>query len=180
MVDTGASARQNAPMAGSGPTRERLAGVLNAAYGDGLLSEHTLTYRLEQLFGNDLVDPDRLTGDLTFRVAGRSLADFLAPARRLLVAILRGDRDRAERLLALDWSGVRDELTIGRDNACDVVLTSPSVSRRHVRLCFRDGTWILQDLGSTNGTLVNRQRVIRCQLMPGDQLDLAGERLTVD
>lgn len=179
-MDTGAAARQTAWMTGSGPTRERLAGVLNAAYGDGLLSEHTLAHRLDQLFGNDLVDPDRLTGDLTFRGAGRSLADVLTRARRTLAAVIRSDRGGAERLLALDWSGARDELTIGRDDACDVVLTRSSVSRHHVRLCFRDGAWILQDLESTNGTLVNHQRVVRCRLMPGDRLDLGGEWLTVD
>ncbi|MDQ2895913.1 MAG: FHA domain-containing protein [Actinomycetota bacterium] len=167
-------------MAGSGPTRERLAGVLNAAYGDGLLSQSTLVHRLDQLFGSDLVDPDRLTGDLTFRGAGRSLADVFIRARRSVALILRAERPGAERLLALDWSGARDELMIGRDEGCDVVLTGATVSRRHVRLCFRDGAWILHDLQSTNGTLVNHQRVIRCRLIAGDRLDLGSERLTVD
>ncbi len=60
------------------------------------------------------------------------------------------------------------------------MLTGPTVSRRHVRLCFRDGAWILQDLESTNGTLVNHRRVVRCRVIPGDHLDLGGERLTVD
>ena len=165
---------------GSGPIRERLAGVLNDAYGDGLLSERTLTYRLEQLFGSDLVDPARLTGDLTFRGAGRSLADILMRARQSLRSILRADRTGAERVLALDWSGARDELTIGRDEGCDVMLTGATVSRQHVRLRFRDGGWILHDLGSTNGTLVNDRRVVRCRLIAGDRLDLGNERLTVD
>lgn len=155
-------------------------GVLNAAYGDGLLSEHTLTHRLDQLFGSDLVDPARLTGDLTFRRAGRSLADVLGRARRSLSSVLRPDRPRAECVLALDWSGARDELTIGRDHGCDVVLTGAAVSRQHVRLRFRDGAWILHDLESTNGTLVNNQRVVRCRLIAGDRLDLGGEQLTVD
>lgn len=164
---------------GAGPIRERLAGVLNAAYGDGLLSERTHSHRLELLFGSDLVDPARLTGDLTFRGAGRSLADVLMQARQSLTSILRAPPG-AERVLALDWSGAREELTIGRDDGCDVVLTGPTVSRHHVRLCFRDGVWILHDLGSTNGTLVNDQRVVRCRLIAGDRLDLGGERLTVD
>jgi hypothetical protein len=167
-------------MAGSGPTRDRLAGVLNAAYGDGLLSQRTLAHRLDQLFGDHLIDPDRLTGDLTFRAAGHSLADMLLRTGRFVAAILRADRRGTERLLALDWSGASDELTIGRDLACEVVLASPTVSRRHVRLCFRDGVWVLQDLESTNGTLVNHRRVVRCRLIPGDRLDLGGERLTVD
>ena len=179
-MDSAAPARQTAGMTGSGPSRDRLAGVLNAAYGDGLLSEHTLAHRLDQLFGDHLVDPDRLTGDLTFRGAGHSFAGVLRGIGSSVAAALRADRRRAERLLALDWSGGCDELTIGRDLACDVVLTDATVSRRHVHLCFRDGAWILQDLGSTNGTLVNHRRVVRCRVIPGDRVDLGGERLTVD
>ncbi len=154
--------------------------MLKAAYGDGLLSERTLAHRLDQLFGDHLVDPDRLTGDLTFRGAGHSLADMFTRIGSSVAAALRADRRRAERLLALDWNGGCDELTIGRDLACDVVLTRPTVSRRHVHLCFRDGMWILQDLDSTHGTLVNRRPVVRCRLIAGDRLDLGGERLTVD
>lgn len=168
-------------MAGSGPTRDRLAGVLNAAYGDGLLSEHTLVHRLEELFDSDLVDPHRLTGDLTFRRPSRSGDRVLRRARRALTGLLAGrEHARPERLLALDWSGSREEITIGRDAGCDIVLRSLSVSRRHLRLRFRDGAWILHDLESTNGTLVNEHRVVRCRLIPGDQLELGAERLVVD
>src|SRR4051812_33327717 len=49
----------------------------------------------------------------------------------------------------------RDEMTIGRDEACDIVLDTISVSRRHARLRRRTGTVFLEDLGSTGGTLVN-------------------------
>ena len=45
--------------------------------------------------------------------------------------------------------------TIGRDGGCDLVLADVTVSRRHARL-ERDGSnWVLQDLGSTNGTRLN-------------------------
>ena len=55
-----------------------------------------------------------------------------------------------------------------------------SVSRRHARLSFRDGHWVLRDLDSTNGTRVNGQRVIRCRLEPGDRLRLGSAELLVD
>ena len=83
-------------------------------------------------------------------------------------------------LLALDWTGGRDELLVGRHDICDVVVGHPSVSRRHARLSFRDGHWVLRDLDSTNGTRVNGRRVVRCRLEPGDRLSLGSAELLVD
>jgi predicted component of type VI protein secretion system len=86
----------------------------------------------------------------------------------------------APRLLALDWAGGQEELLLGRQLTCDVVLGDLTVSRRHARLVFRDGHWVIQDLGSTNGTRVNGVRVGRCELQPGDDIDLGDERLRID
>jgi FHA domain len=164
----------------AGELRHRLAMTLNAAYGDGLLSEATLAYRLEELFKSPVVDPSRVTGDLTFRtprgVAGETLARVRASWQRVL-----GWRTAdPARLLALDWDGGQDELLVGRDAACDIVLGDMTVSRRHLRLVFSDGMWSLRDLDSTNGTSVNGSLVKRCQLRPGDQLRLGDEILLVD
>lgn len=155
-------------MLGAGARRHRLARILNAAYAEGLLSERTLTYRLDLLFGSGVIDPVRLVGDLTRRVPRR------VPRR------WRRRRDDAGILLALDWSGWQEELVIGRHHSCDVVMTDLTVSRRHARLVFRDGGWIVQDLESTNGTHLNGQRVGRCRLRPGDQLALGDQLLRVD
>jgi pSer/pThr/pTyr-binding forkhead associated (FHA) protein len=83
-------------------------------------------------------------------------------------------------VLALDWNGGHDELVIGRNPVCDIVLPGPGVSRRHARLSFRDGSWILQDLESTNGTVVNGAQVGRCKIQPGDRLIIGDEQLIVD
>jgi pSer/pThr/pTyr-binding forkhead associated (FHA) protein len=83
-------------------------------------------------------------------------------------------------LLALDWNGAHDELVIGRNPVCDIVLSGPAVSRQHARLNFRDGIWILQDLDSTNGTVVNGALVGRCKLQPGDRVIIGAEQLIVD
>jgi hypothetical protein len=183
-VDKARSGRDTRVVQIPGSSRQRLAQALNAAYADGLLSEHTLSYRLDQLFTNRLVDPRGLVGDLTRRIPRRawqaSVVNWLTAATRGLRAIARLQERAEPLLLALDWSGAQEELLLGRHPACDVVLPNPSVSRRHARLRFHDGGWVLRDLESTNGTKVNGVRVGRCKLLPGDRVALGRERLLVD
>jgi ABC-type multidrug transport system ATPase subunit/pSer/pThr/pTyr-binding forkhead associated (FHA) protein len=71
-----------------------------------------------------------------------------------------------------------DTLTIGRATDCDLLLDSPLVSRHHARL-ERSGTaHILIDLGSTNGTYVNSQRIDRVELRAGDIVQIGPYRFT--
>lgn len=51
------------------------------------------------------------------------------------------------------------ELTIGRESACDFVVTDETVSSRHARLNYRYLQWWLEDMQSTNGTFLNDERV---------------------
>ena len=61
--------------------------------------------------------------------------------------------------------------TVGRERAAaDVVLRDPNVSRRHAELTFTGSDWTIEDLNSTNGTLVNNRRITRCPLRSGDLL----------
>jgi serine phosphatase RsbU (regulator of sigma subunit)/pSer/pThr/pTyr-binding forkhead associated (FHA) protein len=59
-------------------------------------------------------------------------------------------------------------LRIGRDPKCEVVLADLSVSRQHAQLHWEGSDLILEDLGSSRGTLVNGAPVKRCALKPGD------------
>jgi len=161
-----------------GVARERLAHTLNSAYGAGLLSEQTLVLRLDALLSSTVIDPGRLVGDLTRGAPPRTSIRSLRERLRSWITRTPGD-ERAE-LLALDWNGGSERLLIGRHHSCDVVLSSPNVSRRHARLHFRDGTWIVRDLDSTNGTLVTGAPVGRCALRPGDRLTIGAHFLTVD
>jgi hypothetical protein len=168
---------------GPGASRKRIAGALNAAYADGLLSEDTFVHRLDQLLAAPVVDPARFIGDLSFRhrLDWRTrLFDALAAVSVSLGLSRVPVAPHDEILLALDWTGSRDALVVGRHHACDVVLPESSVSRRHARLVFRDGTWVVQDLESTNGTIVNGVRVGRCALRPGDHLLLGEAHLRID
>jgi FHA domain len=168
----------------SGASRRRIARTLNAAYADGLLSEETFVSRLDQLLDERVIDPRRLIGDLSFRRAGGwrdRLTTTLVGLKGALMGSDGASRSEPEEvLLALDWSGDTGELLVGRHHGCDVVLDEPSVSRKHARLVFRDGAWVLQDLESTNGTIINGAAIGRCALRPGDRLVLGNVRLRVD
>lgn len=167
-----------------GMSRQQLARTLNAAYADGLLSQNTLVHRLDLLFGSRLIDPTGLVGDLARRVPRRAwyrtFADIVAAVARSVSPQAIADPGPRRMLLALDWEGGQDELLLGREDSCDVVLGDPCVSRRHARLVFRDGNWVIHDLQSTNGTTVNDVRIGRCQLRAGDRIVLGGEQLTID
>jgi pSer/pThr/pTyr-binding forkhead associated (FHA) protein len=72
-----------------------------------------------------------------------------------------------------------DERTlIGRSPECDVFLDDVTVSRRHAEL-VRDGeTFTISDLGSLNGTFVNRKRIETAQLEDDDEVQIGKYRLT--
>ncbi|MEM4234830.1 MAG: FHA domain-containing protein, partial [Candidatus Methanomethylicaceae archaeon] len=70
-----------------------------------------------------------------------------------------------------------DVITIGRDPANTIHINDAEVSRRHARLEKRDNAYVIQDLGSTNGTFVNGVRLSGMQVLnPGDQISL-GENI---
>jgi predicted component of type VI protein secretion system len=72
-----------------------------------------------------------------------------------------------------------DQLTIGRDSSNGVAINDAEVSRRHARLNFQGGKYVLEDLGSTNGTFVNGQRLAGpVVLKPGDVVSL-GEQIVL-
>ena len=73
----------------------------------------------------------------------------------------------------------RRSLLMGRDPSCDLVLNDVEVSRRHARLIAQSGGYAIEDLGSTNGTFVNEQRIKTVvPLQPGASIRL-GDRVTL-
>ena len=70
-----------------------------------------------------------------------------------------------------------EPLTIGRLPECDVVLSDPSVSRRHAEIRRRDGAIVVVDLDSTNGTKVNGSGVRERQLADGDEIRVGSATL---
>lgn len=63
------------------------------------------------------------------------------------------------------------QLTVGRVQGNDLMLPKGNVSKRHARLLFRDGRFIVTDLNSTNGTYVNRRRISQATIVrEGDRI----------
>ncbi|MFN2389173.1 MAG: FhaA domain-containing protein [Actinomycetota bacterium] len=90
------------------------------------------------------------------------------------------------RLVVLDEHGeaakekisiTRAPVVIGRISSTDVVLADPNVSRRHAELRRDGGRWVLVDLGSTNGTLVNGKLAMEHELRDGDRLSFGKTQL---
>jgi hypothetical protein len=73
-----------------------------------------------------------------------------------------------------------DEMTVGRAPGCGVSITDATVSQLHARLFRRDGRLYLEDLGSTNGTWLNKARVSApVPLKRGDRVQLGSTVLEV-
>lgn len=73
----------------------------------------------------------------------------------------------------------KNELFVGRDLSNEVVINDPEISRRHSRLYMQGNSFVVEDLGSTNGTFVNGQRLMGpYMLRPGDVITF-GERMSL-
>ncbi|HCU92997.1 MAG TPA: hypothetical protein DHU96_09770 [Actinobacteria bacterium] len=85
----------------------------------------------------------------------------------------RSGRGAPQRLLVTGGAlagttiGLTDQqITIGRANDATLVLSDDYASSRHARLFPQDGQWIVEDLGSTNGTYLDRQKVTQPTPVP--------------
>jgi hypothetical protein len=116
---------------------------------------------------------------------------FVLGSLILLVSILvirrrgaaRPGRDRGglDVLLASGWrQSFRlkgSSVTIGRDVGNDVVVDDPEVSSRHVQIFISQGGYLLRDLGSTNGTSVNGQRISETYIYVGDEIKVGNSTI---
>src|SRR5436309_16137955 len=72
-----------------------------------------------------------------------------------------------------------DETTVGRSPDCDIFLDDVTVSRKHAVVARREAHLEIEDLGSLNGTFLNRRRIeSAARLSDGDELQIGKYRLT--
>lgn len=72
-----------------------------------------------------------------------------------------------------------DQITVGRDSTNEIVINDAEISRRHARLTFQGGKYILEDLGSTNGTFVNGQRLAGPRVLKAGEVVSFGEQIVL-
>ena len=90
------------------------------------------------------------------------------------VLVIRSGGGRVGESFPLDG----DRMTIGRRPDSDIFLDDVTVSRDHALLVRRGGDLYLDDLGSLNGSYVNRRRIESHRLEDGDELQIGKYRLT--
>ena len=74
----------------------------------------------------------------------------------------------------------RPQIMVGRDPAAELYLEDKTISARHARLYFEDTQWWVEDLGSTNGTLLNQEQVLEpVVLASGDRLQFGQVAFTL-
>lgn len=80
---------------------------------------------------------------------------------------------------AREFELIKSEIVLGRDDGVDITIPSPAVSRRHARFMLEGDGYVIEDLGSSNGSFINGDRLIgRRALKAGDQIRL-GQTITL-
>ena len=141
--------------------RDKAINLLWARYDEGRLRYDTFALRLEAAVqARSQADLDALLADLPGRGRlGAALRTRWQRGRAVLAGRLPRVWQAASWPVLMFPAGEQRRFTIGRDIGCDMVLPDPTVSRWHAGLRREAGGWLLDDLGSTNGTLLNGWRV---------------------
>jgi Inner membrane component of T3SS, cytoplasmic domain/Domain of unknown function (DUF1707) len=163
--------------------RDQVIAELRERFADGFLSHQSFEFRVDAALrarwrddlAGILADLPAPRPSLAQAALGR-LAQARRAARRRLAGYLQPPRPPPFMLP----SGAKDSFTIGRDPACDLVLSDMTVSRSHAGLRREAGRWLLSDAGSMNGTRLNGWRVTEpVPVRAGDQVMFGAITLVV-
>jgi hypothetical protein len=73
----------------------------------------------------------------------------------------------------------KNEIYLGRDITNDIVINDPEISRKHARLTYQSGGYLLEDLGSTNGTFIDGQRITGPHMMTSGEVIMLGDNVSL-
>src|SRR4029079_7122529 len=94
-----------------------------------------------------------------------------------MFSVIISEKGGAERRESFD----RTEINVGRVQGNDLMLPKGNVSKRHARLLYRDGRFIVTDLKSTNGTYVNGRKIAQATIVrEGDKIYIGDFVLRLD
>lgn len=119
---------------------------------------------------NDVLK-DRNSFDTTEEIPRGKFADIMPLSQRVYLEIT-GSEEK-DGIFELGEKAV----VVGRSTECDIQLGVQNVSRKHARILFQNEEYLIEDLESTNGVLVNGIKVVRCVLRNNDQIEIGGVRL---
>ncbi len=157
--------------------RDRAVAELADRYAEGRIGPDTFSSRM------DIALRARHRGELHDLLADLPPGTRMARLRAGLTSAFH-DLNRAAQAGRLPLLNLprepRPMFTIGRDQACDLILGDQSVSRFHARLSRAAGGWLLGDLDSTNGTMVNGWRIRHpVALRAGDRVSFGAMNFSV-
>ena len=127
------------------------------------------TMRIPGISGLEPVDTSAEV-EISLSKADQATVDALRPGTALLV-VLRGPNTGARFLLD------DDEVNSGRHPDSDIFLDDVTVSRKHANVRREGDTFVVRDVGSLNGTYVNRERIDEVALQTGDEVQIGKFRL---
>ena len=162
--------------------RDRVIDELRERFADGSLAHESFMFRVDAALRARW--HGELVGLLTDLPGPR-----VSPVRAVLGRLAQARRDALRRVSmylqappppALMLPPGPGSFTIGRDAACDLVLSDMTVSRTHAGLRLEAGGWLLNDAGSTNGTRLNGWRVTSpVPVRAGDQVTFGAMTLVI-
>ncbi len=106
------------------------------------------------------------------------LGSYRFPVNRIREFLDRDEPSRSSRELQIPQQ--QSTVTFGRGPGNDVVVDKPQISRAHARLVDSDDGWVIEDLGSANGTFVEGERVQRQRLESGQTFSLGSHAFRLD
>jgi pSer/pThr/pTyr-binding forkhead associated (FHA) protein len=119
----------------------------------------------------DEILKDRNGFDTTEEIPKGKFADITPVSQRAYLEITGSEEKNG--IFELGEKAV----VIGRSTECDIQLGVQNVSRKHARVFLYNEEYLIEDLGSTNGVLVNGIKVVKCVLRNNDQIEMGCVKL---